>query len=241
MNGYGQYCPLALASEIVGERWTLLVLRELMLGATHFNDIHRGVPRMSRTLLARRLRSLQAVGILERNTAEPGSSEYVLTDSGRALMPVIESLAIWGKQWVPATLSEAQADPDLIVWDMHRRLALEQLPDSQVVIEFQFPDQPAKKQQRWLVGNRHGMVMCITDPGCDADLAVVTDSHTLVLVWYGDVPLQQAIEERRIHLHGPDWLCRSFPDWLRLSPMAGIERKKALHSGADIAATRSRH
>lgn len=226
MNGYGQFCPLALASEIVGERWTLLVLRELMLGATHFNDIHRGVPRMSRSLLSRRLRSLQAVGILERSTAANGNSEYVLTTSGQALMPVIEGLAVWGKQWVPATLSEMRADPDLIVWDMHRRLALEQLPDSQVVIEFQFPDQPPKKRLRWLVGNRDRMVMCITDPGFDADLAVVTDSRTLVSVWYGDCPLQRAIDERRICLHGPDWLCRSFPDWLLLSPMAGIERRQ---------------
>lgn len=225
MSGYGQYCPLALASEILGERWTLLVLREIMLGARHFNDIHRGVPRMSRTLLSRRLRTLETAGIIEHSQSAKGSSDYLLSQSGQELMPIIESLAVWGKEWVPGTLSEERADPDLIVWDMHRRLALEQLPEVRTVIEFQFPDQPAKKQQRWLVGDHSGMVMCVTDPGIETDLAVVTDSRTLVLVWYGDLPLQRAIDEQRIRLHGPGWLCRAFPRWLLLSPMAEVACK----------------
>jgi DNA-binding HxlR family transcriptional regulator len=127
VKGYGQFCPLALASEIVGERWTPLVVRELMLGARRFNDIHRGVPRMSPTLLSRRLKTLEKAGIIARRRAE-GRSEYTLTEAGTELVPAIEALALWGKRWLPATLGIGTADPDLILWDMHRRMATERLP-----------------------------------------------------------------------------------------------------------------
>lgn len=122
MKGYGQFCPLALAAEVVGERWTPLVLRELMLGAHRFNDINRGVPRMSPSLLTRRLRTLQNAGIVDRVRCDR-RSEYRLTKAGEALVPVVEALALWGKTWLPATLSAENADPDLVLWDMHRRMA----------------------------------------------------------------------------------------------------------------------
>lgn len=226
MTGYGQFCPLALASEVVGERWTPLVLRELMLGARRFNDIHRGVPRMSPSLLSQRLRTLVKYGIVERREHH-GHIEYVLSEAGEELAPIIETLAKWGKAWIPGTLSDDRADPDLIVWDMHRRLALENLPEGRTVLEFEFSDQPMNKQQRWLVASRCGAEMCITDPGYEVDLVVSTDSHTLTLVWYGDRSLDDAIADQSIRLHGLASLCRAFPGWLRLSPMAAIARRRA--------------
>lgn len=223
MKGYGQFCPLALASEIVGERWTPLVLRELMLGGRRFNEIHRGVPRMSPALLSRRLKSLEHAGIVERRRVG-GRTEYALTESGAALGPAIESLAVWGKRWLPATLSADRADPDLVMWDMHRRLNLDRLPEGRTVVQFEFTDQPQVKRLRWIVAAPGDIELCITDPGFEVDVYVVTDSFTIVWVWYGDVALSRAIEDGSIELHGPRHLCAAFPSWLQLNMLAEIPR-----------------
>ncbi len=225
MKGYGQFCPLALASEIVGERWTPLVLRELILGGRRFNDIHRGVPRMSPALLSRRLKTLEGAGIVERQRTGR-SIEYALTEAGAELAPAIESLAVWGKRWLPATLSDDHADPDLVMWDMHRRMDCDRMPDTRTVIQFEFTDQPDKKRLRWIVGDGSGVDLCITDPGFDVDLFVTSDSRTVVLVWYGDVALGQAIEEGAIEVHGPSHLCAAFPSWLRLNLLADVARQR---------------
>lgn len=226
MKGYGQYCPLAIASEIVGERWTPLVLRELLLGERRFNDIHRGVPRMSPSLLSRRLRTLESAGIVERRPSG-GHTEYVLTEAGEELGPAIEKLAVWGKQWLPATLSRENADPDLVMWDMHRRIELDRMPRSRTVIQFDLEDQPDARRLRWIVGSKSGVELCITDPGLDVDLFVATDSPTLVRVWYGDSPLHDAIGKGSIRLHGPRRLCEDFPSWLQLNMLADIPRKQS--------------
>ena len=223
MPGYGQYCPLALATEALAERWTLLVLRELGLGARHFNDIHRGVPRMSPSLLTRRLRTLEGTEIVERQRVGR-RIEYRLTDAGHALLPVIESLAVWGKSWLPATLSAERADPDLVLWDMHRRMHTERLPDGRTVIRFVFVDQPDARRRRWLVCRRSGVDVCVNDPGIDHDIDVESDSKTLVWVWYGDLPNQRALDDGRITLHGFSALCAAFPSWLRLNVLADVPR-----------------
>ena len=223
MKGYGQFCPLALASEIVGERWTPLVLREIMLGARRFNDIHRGVPRMSPALLSRRLKTLEHAGIVRRQR-NGERIDYEMTEAGENLTPVIVALAEWGKRWLPATLSRERADPDLIMWDMHRRIEHDRMPDDRTVVRFDFEDQPKAKRLRWLVCNRNGVELCITDPGFEVDLFVSTDSRTITLVWYGDIPLQRALDDGAIELHGPRDLCRAFPGWLQLSLVAPVDR-----------------
>ena len=226
MRGYGQYCPLALATEVLAERWTLLVLRELGLGARHFNDIHRGVPRMSPTLLTRRLRTLERIEIIER-VPVGRRVEYRLTDAGQALMPAIESLAVWSKSWLPATLSDERADPDLILWDIHRRMNTDLLPTGRTVIRFVLVDLPEARRHRWLVCERSGVDVCVNDPGFDHDLDVESDSRTLTWVWYGDVPLADAIDDGRIALHGPTDLCSAFPTWLQLNLLAAVPRRRA--------------
>jgi DNA-binding HxlR family transcriptional regulator len=232
MRGYGQFCPMALAVEIFGERWTLLILRELLLGSSRFNDIHRGVPRISPTLLAQRLRTLEAAGIVEHCDA----GGYGLTEAGAELWPAIEALALWGKTWLPATLSEGQADPDLIIWDLHRRMYLERLPEGRTTIHFAFTDQPKAKRDRWILCSRDGAEFCITDPGFEADLYVTTDSRTITWVWYGDIPLKTALDNGLIVLDGPARLCDAFPSWLRLNLLAQVPRRHPLRRDQSAAA-----
>ncbi|MGY6518043.1 MAG: winged helix-turn-helix transcriptional regulator [Lysobacteraceae bacterium] len=227
MKGYGQFCPLAIASELLGERWTPLVLRELMLGATRFNEIHRGVPRMSPSLLSKRLQTLQRSGLIQRRRVD-GRHAYTLSEAGRALKPVVEQLAVWSKRWLPATLSDGRDDPDLVMWDMHRRMHLDRLPERRTVMRFEFSDQPTAKQLRWIVGNRTGVELCITDPGLEVDLFVLTTSQVITLVWYGDLPLERSLREGLVKLHGHGRLCRAFPSWLQLSLIAGAPREQPL-------------
>jgi DNA-binding HxlR family transcriptional regulator len=206
-----------------------LVLRELFCGSRRFNDIHRGVPRMSPTLLAKRLRSLEIAGIVERRRIGRSAAEYLLTEAGLELAPVIEGLAVWGRTWLPANLSRLAPDPDLVMWDMHRRLDLARMPPSRTVMCFIFTDQPQAKRRRWLVSDRSGAELCISDPGYEVDLFVRTDSRTITLVWYGDIPLARAIRDGAILLDGPPRLCRMFPSWLLLNQLAEVPRRLPLN------------
>ena len=221
MKGYGQFCPLALTSEVIGERWTPLVIREIITGAARFNDIHRGVPRMSPTLLTRRLKTLQTAGIVQRQRGDDGRIRYVLTEAGTALVPVIRGLIDWGMAFLPATLSRDHADPDLIMWDLHKRIELERVPETRTVVRFAFTDQVKANRWRWIVGSRTGMTLCITDPGFEVDLFVTTDAWTMARVWYGELPLKRALGEELIVIDGPRRLREAFPSWLMLSGLAG--------------------
>ena len=228
MNGYGQYCPMALACEIVTQRWTPLVLRELMLGKSRFNEIQTALPRISPTLLARRLKTLEEAGIIKRWQMRPAVSGYRLTDAGADLVPILQALGVWGKTWLPATLSQIDPDPDLIMWDLHRRIDLEKMPMTQTVICFAFTDQPSQKRYRWIKGDRSGVELCIRDPGCDVDLFIETDSRTIAWVWYGDITIKEAILRGALRVDGPDRLCAAFPSWFRLNELAHVPRKVAL-------------
>lgn len=229
MQGYGQFCPLALTAEVVGERWTPLILREMIQGARRFNDIHRGMPRMSPSLLARRLKVLAEVGILIRKK-DGRRIEYVLTQAGAELGPIVHGLSAWGMTWFPATLSREHADPDLIMWDLHRRMDLSKMPKSQTVVCFSFSDQPKKKMNRWIVGNCDGVALCITDPGFDVDIFVSTDSWTMAKVWYGAMSFNEAMSAGCLVLDGPRRLCAEFPNWLLLSGFAAAKGRLPLRA-----------
>jgi len=221
MKGYGQFCPIALAAEIIAERWTLLIIREMALGSARFNDIRRGVPRISPALLTQRLRTLEQAGIIK--CAQAGG--YGLTEAGNALLPLIETLAIWGKTWLPATLSQMRWDPDLVMWDMHRRMELQRLPDRRTTLLFTFVDQPKTKRDRWIVCDRSGAEFCTTDPGWEVDLCITTDSRTITWIWHGDIPLQAAVEGGSLSIDGPPRLCADFPTWLKMSRAADVPRR----------------
>jgi len=227
MEGYGQFCPLARASEVVTRRWTPLVLRELLAGSRRFNDIHRGVPRMSRSLLARRLGELARAGLVERRR-EPGTGHplYGLTDAGRELGPVLEQLGAWGKRWLEAEIRRDDLDAGLLMWDVQRRLRRDRLPRRRVVIAFRFRDAPAAQDRYWLLVAPDAVDLCLEDPGLDPDLAISTDLATFTAVWLGDLAYARAVDRGRLKVVGPAGLRRSLGRWLGLSPFAGVPRRR---------------
>ena len=220
MTAYGQFCSIAKALEVVGERWTPLIMRELICGSSRFNEIHRGVPRISPSLLSRRLSSLERAGVIRRVAATGG---YELTAAGWELKPVVETLGVWGQRWVRGQLSDEDFDPDLLMWDMRRRINLAAFPASQTCVSFEFTDVPPEKSRYWLVGSSQGVDLCISDPRFDVDLFVTTDIRTMTLVWNGDLALAKMVEDGSIDLHGPRALRRAVPSWLQLNMFAGIE------------------
>lgn len=223
MDKYGQFCPVAQAAEIVTSRWTLLVVRELLGGSHRFNAIHRGVPRMSRTLLARRLSELEAAGVVERQVVRR-RPEYHLTPAGEELRPVILQLGVWGKRWVQREVRRDELDAGLLMWDLQRRLRRDRLPADRVVVYFRFTDAPADRQHFWLLLENGDVDLCLKDPGCAEDLYVRSDVGTFTAVWMGDLPLARALRENAIWLGGAPALRQAFPSWLGLSLFADVER-----------------
>jgi len=222
MSTYGQFCPVALASKILTRRWTPLVIRELLCGSTRFNELRRGVPRMSPSLLSTRLGELVRAGIVERHDLEE-RDEYHLTPAGRELFPIIEAMGVWGKRWIRGDLSDADLDVNLLMWDMRRRIDRETAPEGRTVVQFIFDDQDPEHRTYWLVVSPdRGVDICKVDPGHPVDLTVETDLRTMTEIWRGDVPYAEALRARDIHLRGPSALRRSFPAWLGFSMFADV-------------------
>ncbi len=224
MADHQQFCPVALTAEVIARQWTPLVLRELLLGSVRFNEIHRGVPRMSRTLLSTRLSELESAGIVERRAAGE-HPEYHLTRAGQALEPIIMQMGVWGKRWLKMELTRDHLDVPYLMWEIQRRVDEAALPRSKVVIRFHFTDAREEYRHFWLVLERDAVDLCLDDPGFDCDLRLTCEVRTLVDVWLGDDELSAALRERRVRLRGPRDLRRQFPDWLGLSLMAGVERQ----------------
>lgn len=222
MKGYGQFCPVAKAAEIVGERWTPLILRELICGSARFNEIHRGVPLMSPSLLSQRLKALERAGVVERREGDGRIARYILTPAGLELKPLIEALGVWGRRWVRGQLHEDDLDPDLLMWDIQRRINLDSFPLARTCVRFDFAGASRGKTRWWLLGSSEGVELCLTDPGFEVDLYVTTDVRTLTRIWCGDTPLARALDEGRIEMHGPKPLRAAFPSWLRLSVFAAV-------------------
>jgi DNA-binding HxlR family transcriptional regulator len=220
MAGYGSFCPIAKASEILSERWTILVLRELLLGARHFNDIRRGVPRMSPTLLSKRLRSLRDHGVVEIRRATDGPGwEYRPTACCEDLRPLIELAGHWGQRWVRSRLPRDELDPGELMWYIHRHFKKDQLPSGRLVIEIDFTD--VKRMKRWWLVAENGAVdLCLDDPGYEVDVIMTTDLRSLTQVYIGDLPLARACAEGRIEVQGPRALLRGMPRWFARSKFA---------------------
>jgi DNA-binding HxlR family transcriptional regulator len=232
MPGYGQFCPVAQALEIVGERWTLLIIRELLCSNYRFGELMHGVPLISRSLLAQRLRSLEAAGLVERHDRASGGVEYALTFAGRELEPVVMGLGTWGKRWVKHELTAKELDPVLMMWDLRRRLDPERLPDEPTTVMFWFRDLPAKRSRFWLRIQRPEVDVCLTNPGFDVALTVETKLRTLVEVWLGLRSASEAVRTGAIELTGAANLRRSFPSWLLCSVFADVPRAPAPESAA---------
>jgi DNA-binding HxlR family transcriptional regulator len=226
--GYKQFCPVAMAAELLCTRWTMVLLRELIAGSTRFNELRRGVPKMSPTLLSRRLKELEAAGVIERREiqSEKGIFEYRMTESGQDLGAVVEAVGFWGQKWIEARLSLKNLDPSLLMWDMRRNLNPSPLPDKRTVIQFLYRELPASKRSWWLVVEPPDDVdLCSSDPGFDVDLYVSTDLRTMTAIWMGVTTVEQAGE--KVELTGSRDVAGSIQTWLGLSPFA-VEPKRAL-------------
>jgi len=223
-RSYGQFCPVAKAAEIVAERWTPLVIRELLAGSHRFNDLRRGVPLMSPSMLSKRLEFLEDEGLVEKRSDNGGA--YHLTRAGRELMPVIESLGTWGKRWVRRKAgADDDLDAGLLMWDMHRRLRIDRFPSRRTVMQFELTDMPSEMRNYWLVIDAGKVDICLKDPGFDVDLHIAVDLETLTEVWLGDLSLEKAIRSGGLELHGSRQMIRQFKSSLKLSLFADIERQ----------------
>jgi len=223
MTQYGQFCPVAQALEVVGERWTLLIVRELLCGNYRFNEMLNGVPLMSRSLLSQRLKTLEEAGLVERHARDNGRAQaYRLTEAGRELEPIVMGLGSWGQRWARRKFEKQDLDPVLFMWDLRRNLDREQLPRSSTCVMFWFRDVAATRSRYWLRIEADDVELCLTNPGFEVELTVETTIRTMVDVWLGDRKLDSAIRDGEINLKGPPKLVRGFPRWLKLSPFAQV-------------------
>lgn len=225
--GYGQFCPVAKASEILATRWTPLILRELISGSSGFNEIHRGVPLMSRPLLSQRLRELAAAGVIKRDEA----GTYHLTEAGQALGPVIVAMGVWGQRWVESAADSPDWDAGVLMWDMRRRIDTTALPAGRTVLQFDYADAPIEMRRWWLLIQDHDVDLCVSDPGFEVDLFITTTVGVMGRVWIGQRPLARAIERDAIRLHGRTDLARSISRWLMLSVIAEQAGRQDAESG----------
>ena len=235
-RGYGQFCPLALAAEILAEPWTPLVVRELLCGSIRFNDLQRGVPRMSSALLARRLKELQFAGIVERRRGAGGSVEYHLTPAGRELFPVVEKMGLWAQRWLRHDLVDtANLDSDLLMWDIRRNVLAKSLPrEARYVAEFRLSGVPISRRRYWLVFESGTVDLCYRDPGFDVDLFVEVSLRVLTQIWLGHVQIDQAVRDGRLRLDGSRDDIRAFRSWFVLNMFAPAGREPA--GQTDVAA-----
>lgn len=225
MDGYGQFCPIAKAAEVFDRRWTLLVLRELVAGSNRFNDIHRGVPRMSRTLLSKRLSQLQTDGLVERRETEDGPV-YELTDAGRDLEPVLEAIGAWGVRYVNS-LTDQDLDPAFLMWDLRRSVDPEALPEGQTVLELTFRGLEPELRDWWLLLSPEEVDVCDEDPGFPTDVSIETHIRSFVRIWRGELGWNDALRDRTLRLRGPARLRREVPGWFRLSTSAAPAYREA--------------
>jgi DNA-binding HxlR family transcriptional regulator len=222
MGSYYQFCPVAKAVELLDERWTLLIVREMLAGSVHFNQLRRGVPRMSPTLLSKRLNRLVLAGIVDRQ--ENGQLvEYQLTQAGRELRPIVEALGAWGVRWV-GELGQADLDPKLMLWDLSRHVDLDVVPPGRTVVSFSFDDVDVKLSNWWLVLTENEVDVCDFDPGYEIGVRLSGSLRGMVEIWRGDVGWGQALRSGSIDLQGSDELRRSVPLWFPPSVFAAVPR-----------------
>jgi DNA-binding HxlR family transcriptional regulator len=222
MAEYGQFCPIAKASDIIGERWTVLILREFMLGTTRFNDFQKGLSRISPTLLSKRLKDLETRGLIIRKRA-PGqkSHEYQLTACGRELEPIIEHLAVWGMRWARGQMSDSELDVEFLMWDLQRRLQTDHLPNGETVLCFMF-DELENHKSWWLVIDGQDVDLCTENPGKDVDLYISTSVRKLAEIWSGDTDIRKAIRDNELKTHGNLRLGKNMHEWLGICLYAEI-------------------
>jgi DNA-binding HxlR family transcriptional regulator len=222
MSTYGQFCPVAKAMELLDERWTLLVVRELLQGSAHFNDLRRGVPKMSPALLSKRLKSLTRAGLVER-TEIGGRSTYSLTECGQELSGVVDALGAWGVRWI-GDLGDDDLDPHLLMWDMQRHIPIDTWPRARTAVAFELTGVAPKASRWWLVVAEGRADICDFDPGYDVAATVSTNLRTLTQIWRGDTSWSRALLDGNAAISGTADARRALPRWIGQSKIAAIPR-----------------
>lgn len=231
MTSYGQFCPVSKASEVLFEKWTILILRELLMGTTRFNGFQRAICKTSPTLLTRRLKTLEEKGIIIRKQVSGRRGyEYRLTPAGKELEPLMENIALWGMRWARGQMSDNELDIELLMWEIQRRIQIKNLPGGETVICFKFND--LKKHKNWWVWiNEDEVDLCTENPDKDVDLYITTDVRTMAEIWQGDQDLKKALRDERIQTHGKKNLIQTLPDWIGLCKYIDVRpASKASHS-----------
>ena len=222
MRSYAQYCPVAKASEVLGDRWTLLIVRELLGGASGFNELQRGLPGISRSVLTERMRALERAEVIKRRTGPKGRTlEYRLTPAGRDLQPVVHAIGEWGATWSVTEPHAEELDPYLLTVWMARHVDRQRLPPKRTVVQFDFRD---PKQRYWMVLEPAEVSVCLQYPGIDVDLEVVVDTSSLYRIYLGRAELSGAIRAGQLTMSGPRTLQRGLGHWFTWSAFAPASR-----------------
>ena len=225
MKRYGQFCSVARALDLLGERWTLLIVRELLCGSRRFGEVQRGIPRISRTMLAARLRELVEAGVVARDAAADGPS-YRLTAAGAELAAVVRELGTWGQRWLSRDLHASELDVRALLWDIHRRVRRDALPEKPLVVHIEFTDVRGPAAHRYLLLRRSEVALCTANPGFPEELCVRTDRRTLIRWWRGDVSFAQARQAGLLLEGRREWV-RAFPDWFDRYLFAAVTPARA--------------
>ena len=223
MVDYGQFCPVAKATELIGERWTILIIRELVLGTHRFSDFQRALSRISPSLLTKRLKELEKAGIIVKKTQQGRRGyQYFLTPAGRQLSPIIEHLATWGMRWARGQLTDRELDVEFLMWEIQRRLDTSALPDGETVLCFIF-EELTRFKSWWIVVGDNGVDLCTKNPGKDVDLYISSTVRTMVEIWEGDLGLKSALRKQLIRTNGNHQLARTLPAWFGICLYAHVK------------------
>ena len=215
-GSYGSFCPVSKAAEVVCQRWTPLILRELLVGSTRFNEIHRGIPTCSPSLLSKRLKELEVAGVVDH---DPETATYALTEAGSELLPVIQGLGEWGHRWARSEYRADELNPDTLLWDVRRYLRPGGLGADRVVVLFEFPAMPPRKRFYWVVDDGREVDVCLTDPRMDVDVEISADLRALTRIWMGDQPFGDAVRQGLIDVRGPRRYVSEVPGWFGQHPI----------------------
>jgi DNA-binding HxlR family transcriptional regulator len=228
MRSYGQFCPVAKAAEIFCERWTALILRDLVAGATRFSQLRRGIPLASPTLLSRRLKELEAEGIVERRRSDSGRSwTYHLTSAGREFAPIVEGLGVWGQRWSRRELHKHEVILTLLMWGLERSVRPNTFGARRCVVELTFVDQQEGARHWWFVNDDGRAELCVEDTGYEVDLYLATTLPDMIYVYRGDLTLANACAQGRLDVHGAGWARRALPRWLAPSRLAQVKSQRS--------------